>query len=568
MMFSRNVILTFLSVTTATCSALPSQPPIQLSPGIASPDAFPNASSTIHSPFTKIVNKTTCGNKGFVYQQLAGYGFVPSDARDKFGDTIGGHGSSAAFDRSSWKKIANGSYTGTLYTLPDRGWNTQGTLNYQNRIHKFGITLTLAANATVERPSPPNLEFNYEDSILLTGPDGTPTTGLDADVSGSASYPGFPDLPVATYQGDGYGGSGPGGKRIAVDSEGLVLATDGGFWVSDEYGPYIYKFSATGKMEVAIQPPNAYIPHRNGSVSFSADSPPIYDPKATVIPADTTTGRDNNQGLEGLTASADGKNLYALMQSALDQEGGPKDPARLQARLLEYDISDSNHPVYTHEYVVTLPVYTNADGKEKVAAQSEIHSLGNGQFLVLARDSGAGNGASSASGATASSIYRHADIFDISGSTGATDIKSSDNDKTTGSIASPDKGKLNKGINPATYCPFLDFNVASQLGRFGLHNGGQDPSSSPSSSSTSSSSSSIPFTRLNEKWESLTLVPVDGDRGDDGEWFLFSLSDNDFITQNGYLNFGKYRYQDASGVDVDNQALVFQVMVPKGADVA
>ena len=267
-------------------------------------------------------------------------------------------------------------------------------------------------------------------------------------------------------------------------------------------------------MTKAIMPPAAYIPHRNGSISFSADSPPIYDPNETVIPADTVTGRDNNQGLEGLTISSDGKTLYALMQSALDQEGGPSNPNRRQARLLEYDISDPSNPAYKAEYVVTLPLYTDPTAKAskatKVAAQSEIHFLGNGQFLVLARDSGAGHGESSSL-----SVYRHADIFDISSSGGATNIATAANDATTGSIASS-TGVLNSGVTAAKYCTFLDFNVNAQLGRFGLHNGGAQDA-----------------TLLNEKWESLTMVPVDGANGADGEWFLFSLSDNDFITQDG-----------------------------------
>ena len=364
-------------------------------------------------------------------------------------------------------------------------------------------------------PSPPNLQINYLDTILLYGPDGTPTTGLDADVTGYITYPGFPILPVATYTGDGFGGPGPGGKSIPIDGEGLVLASDGGFWISDEYGPYIYKFSKSGKMEQAIMPPAAYIPHRNGSISFSADSPPIYNPDEVIIPANTDTGRNNNQGLEGLTVSSDGKTLYALMQSALDQEGGPNNPYRLNARLLEYDIKGSK-PQYKAEYVVTLPYWTDPTAKPskalKVAAQSEIHSLGNGQFLILARDSGSGHGQSSST-----SIYRHADIFDISRSSGATDIKSPTNDGVTGSIASA-TGVLNPGITPAKYCTFLDYNVNSQLERFGLHNGGPQDQF-----------------LLNEKWESLALVPVDGDKGKDGEWFLFSMSDNDFITQNGEL---------------------------------
>ena len=211
-------------------------------------------------------------------------------------------------------------------------------MNYQNRVHKFAINLTSNPDATVSNPSSPNLQLDYQDTILFTGPDGTPTTGLDADITGSISYPGFPSLPVATYSGDGFGGSGPGGKRIAIDSEGLVLEKNGNFWVSDEYGPYIYQFSKKGKMLRAINPPDAYIPHRNNTLSFSADSPPVYNPKEVISPEDTETGRDNNQGLEGLTASSDGKTLYALLQSALDQEGGPHDPQRRQARLLEYDI--------------------------------------------------------------------------------------------------------------------------------------------------------------------------------------------------------------------------------------
>ncbi len=76
-------------------------------------------------------------------------------------------------------------------------------------------------------------------------------------------------------------------------------------------------------------PPAVYIPHRNGSISFPADSPPIYHPNEGIIPTNTVTGRDNNQGLEGLTVSSDGRTLYALLQSALDQEGGPNNPAHV-----------------------------------------------------------------------------------------------------------------------------------------------------------------------------------------------------------------------------------------------
>lgn len=107
--------------------------------------------------------------------------------------------------------------------------NTNGTLNFQSRIHKFALTLKLARKASAKYPSEPNLRLKYLDTVLLTGPDGNPTTGLDADATGNASYPGFPPLPAASYTGDGFGGPGKGGKRISIDAEGLALAQDGGF---------------------------------------------------------------------------------------------------------------------------------------------------------------------------------------------------------------------------------------------------------------------------------------------------------------------------------------------------
>ena len=69
-----------------------------------------------------VTNLTTCNGEQYTYQELAGYGFVPSDARDKFGDTLGGYGSAIALDRSQWRKVRDGEYTGIVYAIPDRGW--------------------------------------------------------------------------------------------------------------------------------------------------------------------------------------------------------------------------------------------------------------------------------------------------------------------------------------------------------------------------------------------------------------------------------------------------------------
>jgi len=113
------------------------------------------------------------------------------------------------------------------------------------------------------------MKFLYQDTILLSDPSGEPISGLDPTTV--LSYTGFPALPAAKYLGDGFGGAGQGGVRMSMDPEGLALDTldhDGGFWISDEYGPYVYRFDKAGKMAMAVRPPEAYVPKRNGTQRY------------------------------------------------------------------------------------------------------------------------------------------------------------------------------------------------------------------------------------------------------------------------------------------------------------
>ncbi|KAL1645814.1 hypothetical protein SLS58_003698 [Diplodia intermedia] len=519
-------------LTTALLSALALLQPSLVSAATLRP--LYEKTTTPSNATTAAVNTTTCAGNTYTYRALAGYGFVSGTARDKHGDTLGGLGSSIAIEHGSWKlrPTDNGTalYTGVLWALPDRGWNTNGTLNFIPRVHKLAVSFAPAEAAAATKP---NLQLEYLDTVLFSDPTGAPLTGLDPDASGAIEFPGFPALPVATYEGDGFGGDGPGGRRVSLDGEGLVLGADGSFWVSDEYGP------------------------------FSAASAPIYDPSRLPIPEDPTSGRANNQGFEGLTLSPDGTTLSVLVQSALMQDGGAGGKkSRRHARLLQYDIaappittttttstnassSISRQPTtpLKAEYVVPLPTFVNDDGKTRVAAQSEMLALGPTQFLVLARDSGAGR----AAGGTTRSLYRHVDVFDVGE---ATDVGDVDADSVDGSVVTDaGEGVLADGVAPARYCAWLDFNVEGQLARFGLHNGGVDDGG-----------------LLNEKWESLAVVPVLAAGGEvvEGEWFVISLSDNDFITQEGYMDGGRFEYKDETGASLDNQALVFRVGLERG----
>lgn len=504
------------------------------------PLSLVSALSQASSISNAAVSSATCNGKTFVYEELSGYGFVPSNATDKFGDTIGGHGSAIAIDSASWVKVGN-SYTGLLYTLPDRGWNAEGTLNFQNRIHKFLLTFTPTDNATTASPSGPNLQFKYLDTVLLTDPRLQPTSGLDGGITGP--YPNYPligEVPSGNYTGDGFGGSGSGGNRVVLDSEGLVIGSGGTYWISDEYGDYIYQFLSNGQMIRAIRPPPAFIPNRNGNVSFSANSPPRYNPALIPNPDSPTSGRANNQGLEGLTINPAGTRLYALTQSALIQDGGTSNANSRYARLLSYDITGLTARI-VGEYVVPLNRVTSS-ATSNIARQSEIHYISDTQFLVLARDSGRGRGQGPSN---TQSRYRAVDVFDISAATNV----AGKSDCQTCSVAPA--GVLNSNTTAATYCKWLDYNVNAQLNRFGVHNGGADDTA-----------------LLNEKWESLALVPVNKDptgMAVNDEYYLLTLSDNDFITQDGHLKFGQFNYADSSGYNLDNQALLFKVKLPSGS---
>jgi hypothetical protein len=146
------------------------------------------------------------------------------------------------------------------------------TIDYQARRHALPFTLTpyTKSSKLSFKDAQKTLVFGYSGTTLYSDKSHVKTSGLDP----AAILAGTPDLPIAnaTY------------NHLSVDAEGLVLNADGTFWTSDEYGPYIYKFSATGDLISIIQPPSAILPRVGGILNFSA----LEDPD---------TGRSSNQGL-------------------------------------------------------------------------------------------------------------------------------------------------------------------------------------------------------------------------------------------------------------------------------
>jgi hypothetical protein len=383
------------------------------------------------APAARCAETVTIGDLVFVNKALVGVGRLPSDLRDKFGETFGS-GSAIVADPKSWMRTPSG-YAGTFYMLPDRGHNTEGTGDYRARINKLSIIFKPLddpeAVPLAERQR--SVAATLVDTILLTDAAGQPLTGLDPDRVRPAAN-GFPDLPQASN------------GRVSIDSESLALLPDGSFFIGDEYGPYVYRFSPAGRMLAAIRPPEAFVPKRKGKDQFASNNP---GPGAQAPePPNPEIGRQNNQGFEGLTLTPPrGRFLVVALQSATRQDGGSAAETRRYTRLLYYDVADPDRPKLAREHVVPLPVFETAQGERRVAAQSELLALDETFFLLLCRDAGNGYGTDSAT-----SRYRSIDLLDTGR---ATDIAGSRYD---GTVPVAPGGKLVDAVAPATLTPYID----------------------------------------------------------------------------------------------------------------
>ena len=287
----------------------------------------------------------TVGLQQFVDKGLVAVGRIPANQRDKFGETFGS-GSGMSVDRSSWRRTATG-YEGDFVLLPDRGYNVDGTTNYRPRLNKLAIALTPDAST---RGAPPErrqtgVKATLVDTLLLTDTAGETLTGLDPEAVRPAGA-GLPPWPLA------------GNGHVSLDPEAVVWLHDGGYVISDEYGPYIYRFSAACTMLTAMRPPEAFIPMRKGVQHFSSNNPRGGAPKPDPLHPDT--GRQNNQGFEGMSLLPDGTHLVVVLDSATRQDGGDASSTRRYTRMLRYDIRDAAQPHLEAEYVVPLPVFDNA----------------------------------------------------------------------------------------------------------------------------------------------------------------------------------------------------------------
>jgi hypothetical protein len=320
------------------------------------------------------------------------------------------------------------------WALSDRGPGG-GTLRYETRVHRFKLDVDPASGAISN--------FQLLKTFILR--------------RGGEALDGF--APAV---------AGPLGA--ALDPEGIVVhPLTGHLFVSDEYGPSLLEFTRFGQLLRRYKLPENILPRNAGTgvVNHASDE-------------GNTAGKRTNRGFEGLAISPDGRTVFAMLQSAMLDEGGGNGAVN---RIVAFD--------WPRGHVKAQYAY-RMEGSSQGRGISALVAINNNEFLVLERNNrGLGVDANTAS--PNKKVFR----IDL---TGATDVSSIN-------LATAPAGSYTAVTKTAT--PWLDLALPATL-------------SDPSLAALAGVSP--------EKWEGLAIGP----RLNDGSYLVLAGTDNDYsVTQNG-----------------------------------
>jgi hypothetical protein len=359
-------------------------------------------------------------------------------------------------DRSGGRDANNGrvGFFSDIYYDPHRGqwWGLSdrgsggGTLHYGTRVQRFSVKIDKKTGAISD--------FRIRKTVIFTDDSGVPLDGIAPNPTSMLSN--------------------------SFDPEGFVVhPKTGHFLVSDEYGPSLYEFNRHGKLLRTFTTPANLIP-RNANVV----------PNIQNFADDTgnTAGKRTNRGFEGLAISPDGAFAYALLQSAMLDEGSGDGVCN---RIVKFD-TKTGHTVAQYAYQM--------EAASQGRGVSALVAINDHEFLVLERNNrGVGVGADFSP--ANKKIFR----IDVTGAQDVSAVKFA-------ATACP-AGKVTK-----VTMPFLDLaaNTLPELGN-----------------------------KVPEKWEGLAIGP----RLKGGDYLMLAGTDNDYsVTQNAVgAQFDVYfRFSDAN----------------------
>ena len=154
-----------------------------------------------------------------------------------------------------------------------------------------------------------------------------------------------------------------------------IQPTADGFWIGEEFGPYLLKFDTEGRLT------DVFPTFVDGKPVTSPDNPTL------AVPANPTLklpafNLKRSGGFEGLAMSKDGSKLYGLLEGPIYKEDGQVESVdgKTAIRVIEFDVASKS-------WTGRSWLYPFAD---KGIAIGDFNMLDETTALVLERDNGAG----------------------------------------------------------------------------------------------------------------------------------------------------------------------------------
>ncbi|MFF3394817.1 esterase-like activity of phytase family protein [Streptomyces sp. NPDC002669] len=277
---------------------------------------------------------------------LAGFSnrLLPGTVADDRGVKLGGIGSD----------IYPADRKGEFWTVTDRGPNGQIKIDGKKR-RTFPVP---GFDPAIVKVRVSGKHLRVVQAVPLTTRSGKPVTGLPNQISRDEAPYTYDARTPLPYDPNG------------LDTEGIVRAADGTFWLVDEYGPSLVHVSARGRVLAR------YVPQGLGLTG--ADYPVVEALPGVLL------HRKVNRGFEGL-ALLPGGDLVLAVQSPLslpDQDAGE---SSRNVRLLRF--STKKHAV-TAEYAYRFDPVDVVDPGEDDTSELKISSvvaIGRDDLLVEER---------------------------------------------------------------------------------------------------------------------------------------------------------------------------------------
>ncbi|MGX1268374.1 esterase-like activity of phytase family protein [Streptomyces phaeoluteigriseus] len=269
---------------------------------------------------------------------------LPGTVADDRGVDLGGIGSD----------IYPAGRKGEYWTVTDRGPNGQIKVDGKKR-RTFPVP---GFDPAIVRIKVSGDTVKVLQSIPLTTSSGKPVTGLPNQAGRDEAPYSYDAGTPLSYNPNG------------LDTEGIVRAADGTFWLVDEYGPSLVHVSARGKVLTR------YVPE--GLNLTGADYPVVE-----VLP-EVLLHRKINRGLEGLAQLPDG-DLVLAMQSPLSQPDTDAGEASRTVRLLRFS---PKKKAVTAEYAYRFDPVEVVDPSEDDTSELKVSSVvavGGDRLLVEER---------------------------------------------------------------------------------------------------------------------------------------------------------------------------------------